>query len=261
MKLNHIDKGNEFDFGRTSDNYAKFRDIYPASMYQKLISFGIGQRGQKILDLGSGTAVLPINLSQTEAIFTATDISDNQIEYGKSLVKSKGISNIDFKVCSAEDTGFKNNSFDVVTAVQCFHYFDAEKAAKEIHRILKPNGFFCKIFMDWLPYEDEVIGEMENLVLKYNPDWNGKGFNQFEYSYPSWAKGKFDIDTIHSYNAVLEFSKEDWLGRVLTCRGVGASLNDEKIKEFEAEYREMLNKYPEPLKLKQQIHIEIYRRK
>ena len=261
MKLNHIDKGNDFDFGRTSDNYAKFRDIYPASMYQKLIRFGIGQRGQKILDLGSGTAVLPINLSQTGAVFTATDISKNQIEYGKSLVKSKGISNIDFNVCSAEDTGFENNSFDVVTAVQCFHYFDAEKAATEIHRILKPNGLFCKIFMDWLPYEDEVIGEMENLVLKYNPDWNGKGFNQFEYSYPSWAKGKFDIDTIHSYNAVLEFSKEDWLGRVLTCRGVGASLSGEKIKEFEAEYREMLNKYPEPLKLKHQIHIEIYRRK
>ena len=106
-----------------------------------------------------------------------------------------------------------------------------------------------------------MIGEMENLVLKYNPDWNGKGFNQFEYSYPSWAKGKFDIDTIHSYNAVLEFSKEDWLGRVLTCRGVGASLNVKKIKEFEAEYRELLNKYPEPLKLKHQIHIEIYRRK
>lgn len=261
MKLNHIDKGNEFDFGRTSGNYAKFRDIYPASLYQKLISFGIGQRGQKILDLGSGTAVLPINLSQTGAEFIATDISENQIEHGKSLVKSKGIGNINFKVCSAEDTGFENNSFDVVTAVQCFHYFDADKAAKEIHRILKPNGLFCKIFMDWLPYEDEVIGEMENLVLKYNPDWNGKGFKQFEYCYPSWAKGKFDIDTIHSFNTVLEFSKEDWLGRVLTCRGVGASLSKEMIKEFEAAYREMLNKYPDPLKLKHQIHIEIYRRK
>ena len=261
MKLNHIDKGNDFDFGRTSDNYAKFRDIYPASMYQKIISFGIGQRGQKILDLGSGTAVLPINLSHSGAEFTATDISENQIEYGKSLVKSKGIGNINFKVCSAEDTGFENNSFDVVTAVQCFQYFDTEKAAAEIHRVLKPNGLFCKIFMDWLPYEDEVIGEMENLVLKYNPDWSGKGFKQFEYRYPSWAIDRFDIDTIHSYNALIEFSKQDWLGRVLTCRGVGASLSDEKIKKFESEYRELLSKYPEPLKLKHQIHIEIYRRK
>lgn len=261
MKLDYIDKGNEFDFGRTSDNYSKYRDIYPESMYQKLIKFGIGQRGQKILDLGSGTAVLPVNLSSTGAHFTASDISENQIEYGKMLVKSKGIGNIDFKVCSAEETGFEDNSFDVVTAVQCFHYFNAEKASEEIHRILKQNGLFCKIFMDWLPYEDKIIGEMENLVLKYNPDWNGKGFTQFKYSYPEWAVDRFDIETIHSYNTVLEFSKEAWLGRVLTCRGVGASLSEDKIKEFEAEYSEMLKKYPEPLKLKHQIHIEIYRRK
>lgn len=259
MRLDHIDNGAEFDFSKTSNNYARFRDIYPDSMYQKLISFGIGQRDQKILDLGSGTAVLPINLSDTGAVFTATDISPEQIGFGRELVKSKGIKNIDFKVCSAEDTGFDDNSFDVVTAVQCFQYFNAEKAADEILRILKPNGKFCKIFMDWLPFEDDKIAEMEALVLKYNPGWNGKGFKSFEYSYPEWAGGRFEIETIHSYNTEIEFTKEAWLGRILTCRGVGASLDDIKLKEFEAEYRDILNKYDEPLKLKHQIHIEIYR--
>ena len=67
MKLENIDKGKEFDFGLTSDYYAKYRDIYPKSMYDKLISFGIGKVGQKILDLGSGTAVLPVNLAHTGA--------------------------------------------------------------------------------------------------------------------------------------------------------------------------------------------------
>lgn len=27
MKLDFIDNGNEFDFGRTSDDYAKYRDL------------------------------------------------------------------------------------------------------------------------------------------------------------------------------------------------------------------------------------------
>lgn len=259
MKLDYIDNGADFDFGRTSVNYSMYRDIYPDSMYQKLIGFGIGNSGQKILDLGSGTAVLPINLANTGAQFTATDISPKQIEYGKRLVKSKNINNISFKVCSAENTGFKNGSFDVVTAVQCFHYFDADKAAAEIKRVLKPNGRFCKIFMDWLPYEDDKIAEMESLVLKYNPKWSGKDFRYYEYSYPEWAKGRFEIETIHSYNANIEFTKQAWLGRILTCRGVGASLDDSRLKEFEAEYIEMLQKYPEPLILKHQIHIEIYR--
>ncbi|MBQ8133543.1 MAG: methyltransferase domain-containing protein [Clostridia bacterium] len=259
MKLNFIDNGNEFDFGRTSDDYAKYRDIYPKSMYDKLITFGIGKQGQKILDLGSGTAVLPINLYQTGAEFISTDISENQVLYGKQIVKAKGITNIKFEVCSAEETDFADNSFDVVTAVQCFQYFNADKATDEISRILKPNRLFCKIFMDWLPYEDEVIGEMENLVLKYSPDWNGKGFRKFKYIYPNWADGKFNIETIHSYDTVLEFSKEAWIGRIKSCRGVGASLSDKKIAEFETEYRELLKKYNEPLRLKHQIHIEIYK--
>lgn len=259
MKLDFIDKGNEFDFGRTSDYYARFRDIYPASMYDKLRSFGIGKSGQKILDLGSGTAVLPINMAQTGAEFTATDISENQIAYGKKLAEEKGIKNINFKVCSAEDTGFESDRFDAVTAIQCFHYFDAEKVSDEIRRVLNPNGIFCKIFMDWLPFEDEAIAEMESFVLKYNPAWNGCGFRKFNYAFPKWAKGKFELEHVESYNAVLEFSKEAWLGRIKSCRGVGASLSRDKINEFENEYRAILQKYSEPLRLKHQIHFEIYK--
>ncbi len=259
MKLNSIDKGNEFDFGKTSENYAKFRNIYPKSMYKKLISFGIGKSGQNILDLGSGTAVLPIDLSGTGAKFTASDISENQIAFGKKLAESKGIKNIGFKICPAENTGFADNSFDVVTAVQCFHYFNAEKAAKEIKRILKPEGVFCKVFMDWLPYEDKKIFEMEQLVLKYNPEWSGNGFKEFKYTFPGWAKGRFNIEKVCSYNEILEFKKEDWIGRIISCRGIGASLSEEKIKEFEKEYREVLQKYNEPLGLKHQIHIEVYK--
>lgn len=260
MKLNFIDKGKEFDFGRVSDDYSKYRDIYPKSMYDKLIEFGIGKQGQKILDLGSGTAVLPVNMYFTGAEFTATDISENQILYGKQIVKEKGLENIEFKVCSAENTGFADNSFDVVTAVQCFQYFDAEKAVTEIRRILKPNGLFCKIFMDWLPFEDEIIGEMEKLVLKYNPDWSGGGFEKFKYVYPKWADNGFCIETIHSYDTILNFSKEMWIGRIKSCRGVGASLSKDRIAAFENEYRTLLSKYDtDILHLKHQIHIEIYR--
>ena len=260
MKLDFIDNGNEFDFGRTSEDYAKFRDIYPKNMYDKLIVFGIGKKGQKILDLGSGTAVLPVNMYHTGAEFTATDISENQIEFGRKIAKERKLDNINFKVCSAENTGFEDNTFDVVTAVQCFQYFNADKATKEIRRVLKPDGLFCKIFMDWLPFEDEVIGEMENLVLKYSPDWNGYGFEKFRYSYPDWAENGFNIETIHSYDVGLEFSKEEWIGRIKSCRGVGASLSKERITEFENEYRKRLEKYDtDLLKLKHQIHIEIYK--
>ena len=259
MKLDYIDKGSEFDFGRTSADYARYRDIYPRSMYDKLIEFGIGREGQSILDLGSGTAILPVNMSGIGARFTATDISENQIALGKKLAAERGIDCIDFCVCPAEDTGLDSNSFDAVTAVQCFPYFDSERAADEILRVLKPGGLLCIIMMDWKPLEDDVIAEMEAIVKKYNPTWSGCGFDKYRYAYPEWAEGRFDIQTIHSYDAVLSFSREDWLGRVKSCRGVGASLPQDRIEAFENEYRELLSKHSEPLELKHQIHIEIYK--
>ena len=160
MRRFDIDQGNEFDFSHTSAQYARFRDIYPKSMYEKLIQFGIGKPEQRILDLGSGTAILPMNLYHTNAIFFSTDISEEQVRFGQKEAQRRGMDNIHFRVCPAENTGFDDNSFDVITAVQCFHYFDAERAAEEIRRVLKPSGLFCSIFMNWLPYQDEKIAEM-----------------------------------------------------------------------------------------------------
>ncbi|MBQ3264459.1 MAG: class I SAM-dependent methyltransferase [Ruminococcus sp.] len=259
MKLKRIDNNNAFDFGRTAENYAKFRDIYPGSMYDRLIGYGIGKEGQHILDLGSGTAVLPINLYRTGADFTATDIAENQVAYGKKLAAEKDMDRIAFKVCRAEDTGFADDSFDAVTAVQCFPYFDAEKAAAEIYRVLRPHGLFGKLLMDWLPKEDTVIAEMIETVRRYNPAWSEKGFSENEYRFPDWAKDRFTSQAVLSYDETLTFTKEAWLGRVLTCRGVSASLPPDKVARFEEEYRGILQKYDEPLLLKHRIHIELYR--
>ncbi|WP_316638081.1 class I SAM-dependent methyltransferase [uncultured Ruminococcus sp.] len=259
MKLSYIDNANDFDFGKTAENYARFRDIYPESMYEKLIERGIGKEGQQILDLGSGTAILPMNLYHTGAYFTATDIAENQITVGRELARQKGMERIAFKVCPAEDTGFDDHAFDAVTAVQCFPYFDADGAAAEIFRVLKPQGLFCKILMDWLPREDAVVAEMIALVQAYNPAWNPEGFREYDYHFPDWAQGRFDSEAVISYDEALAFTKEAWLGRALTCRGVGASLPPEKVREFEAEYRRILARYGEPLYLKHRIHIELYR--
>lgn len=259
MKLTGIDGNNDFDFGRTSEHYARYRDIYPQSMYDRLTALGIGKPDQQILDLGSGTAVLPVNLYHTGACFTATDIAENQIAAGRRLAADRGMERIGFKVCAAEDTGFEADRFDAVTAVQCFPYFDAEKAAAEIFRVLKPRGLFCKILMDWLPKEDAVIREMIETVLRYNPAWTPEGFSESACDFPLWARDRFAREAVIAYDEALVFTGEAWLGRVLTCRGVGASLAPEAIAAFEEEYRAVLAKYDDPLQLKHRIRIELYR--
>ena len=59
-----IDGGKAFDWGRTSEDYAKFRDIYPAAFYESIVERGFCIKEQRVLDLGTGTGVLPRNLYQ-----------------------------------------------------------------------------------------------------------------------------------------------------------------------------------------------------
>jgi len=257
LSISTIDNGNQFDFGRTSKEYSIYRDIYPENLYEKLLLFGIGLKGQNVLDLGTGTGIIPRHMYQFGASFVGTDISESQIN--EAIALSKGMK-IGYRVCPSEDTGFNDDSFDIVTACQCFHYFDTSKFIPELRRILKPKGKFCKIFMEWLPYEDEIVSAMEKLVLKYNPNWTGGGFKQLEFKTPEWSRNCFEIETIHTYREFLPFTIDSWCGRIRTCRGIGASLSPSEINEFDKEHRALLAGYTEDtLNIKHEIQIEIYR--
>ncbi len=117
----NIDGGKGFDWGLASADYAKYRDIYPDEFYKRIVDLGYCKNGQSVLDLGTGTGVLPRNMYKYGAKFVGTDISENQIKYAKKL--SEGL-DIDYIVSSAERLAFPKESFDVVTACQCFMYFD-----------------------------------------------------------------------------------------------------------------------------------------
>lgn len=86
-----IDSGKSFDWGKTSEDYAKYRDIYPDEFYRKISELGLCVNGQSVLDLGTGTGVLPRNMYSYGAKWTGTDISENQITQAKRL--SEGMNN------------------------------------------------------------------------------------------------------------------------------------------------------------------------
>ncbi len=79
----NIDNGKSFDWGRASSDYAKYRDIYPEEFYNKLAGLSLGIKGQKVLDLGTGTGVLPRNMYKYGAEWTGADISENQVAYAR----------------------------------------------------------------------------------------------------------------------------------------------------------------------------------
>lgn len=240
ITLKHIDKGRKFDWGRTSTEYAKFRDIYPEEFYEKLLELELGTQGQKVLDLGTGTGVIPRNMYRFGAHYTGVDIAENQIKMAIELSKHAGM-DINYLVSPSEEIEFPENSFDVIQACQCFMYFDKKILLPKIRTMLKPGGKFAVLFMAWLPEESEIAKASEDLVLKYNPDWTGKGYKRPELKTPKWTEELFKVKSYINFDVNLRFSHESWNGRIVACRGIGASsLNREKVAQFEEEHKAML---------------------
>lgn len=235
----NIDAGKGFDWGRTSEDYAKYRDIYPQEFYQSIIERGLCIKGQSVLDVGTGTGVLPRNLYRYGAVWTGTDISEEQIEQAKKLSEDK---NITYQVSATEHISFPENSFDVITACQCFWYFKPEQTAPEFSRMLKPGGRLLVLYMAWLPFEDPIAGASEELILKYSPKWSGARETMHPIAIPEYYNQYFELVDHEEYQLPVHFTKEKWHGRVKACRGIGASLNPKEIAQWEKEHRMLLDR-------------------
>ena len=205
----NIDGGKAFDWGKTSKDYAKYRDIYPQEFYNKITERKLCVDGQAILDIGTGTGVLPRNMYRYGAKWIGTDISEKQIE--QAVLLSKGL-NIDYYAMPAENLQFPDNSFDVITACQCFWYFDHERIMPQIYR-----------------------------MLKYSPDWSGAGETIHPIFIPECYKERFELVYHEEYSINVHFSRKSWNGRMKACRGIGASLSKDEINAWEQEHMKLLS--------------------
>ena len=260
IKDNRIDAGKAFDWGRTSEYYARYRDIYPDEFYRKIADRGLCIEGQKVLDLGTGTGVLPRNMYKYGAEWTGTDISPEQIEQAKRLASEAGM-NIDFKAVPAEKIDYPADSFDVITACQCFWYFDHVKVAPELHRLLRKDGKLVILYMAWLPFEDEIAGRSEELIHKFNPDWTGGGETKHPIHIPDVMYDYFNMEEHEEYDLNVPFTRETWHGRMIACRGVGASLSPEELARWDAEHRKLLEAVPDRFNVLHYAAISVLKRK
>lgn len=148
--------------------------------------------------------------------------------------------NIDYYPLSAENINFPAESFDVITACQCFWYFNHESSVSKFYEMLKPDGRILVLYMAWLPYEDKIAEASEKLVLKYSPKWSGAGETMHPISIPDCYNEKFELVYHEEYPLYVHFTREGWNGRMKACRGIGASLTEKEIAGWEEEHKKLL---------------------
>lgn len=206
-----------------------------------LKALGIGIEGQRILDLGTGTGVLARQFARQGSAVQGIDISAEQIAMAKRLACEEGLS-AEFSVHPSETLPWTEPTFDVVTANQCWLYFDKEKVIQELRRVLRPGGVLVTSHFSWLPRCDEIARGSEQLVLKFNPAWSAADWSGTIPTCPKWAEADFDVKAMFFYDEPIPFTREGWCGRIRACRGVGATLSTSEVEAFDAAHRELISR-------------------
>jgi demethylmenaquinone methyltransferase/2-methoxy-6-polyprenyl-1,4-benzoquinol methylase len=97
------------------------------------------QKGERILDLGAGTASSSASLAAGGADVVAADFSPGMLEEGRR--RHGGIPNLGFVQADAMALPFGDDEFDAVTmSYSLRNVQDPKKALAELFRVTKPGG-------------------------------------------------------------------------------------------------------------------------
>jgi ubiquinone/menaquinone biosynthesis C-methylase UbiE len=122
-------------FSRNSDQYAKHRPQYPDELFNYLSDLSPSRASAWDCATGNGQAA--VSLAKHFERVEATDLSAEQLAHATPHPK------VQYSIAPAEQTPFRDQSFDLVTVATAVHWFDQEKFHREVGRVLKPNGILA----------------------------------------------------------------------------------------------------------------------
>ena len=229
------------DFSRTASDYARHRAGFPVQLLDRLAALGLARAGARVVDLGTGTGSLARLFAQRGCEVTGVDIAAALLEQARQLDRAAGVE-VAYVEAPAEVTGLPDSSFDVVSAGQCWHWFDRPAAAREVARLLVDGGSVVIAHFDWLPIPGNVVAATEQIILRYTPSWplaDRAGL------YPQWlvdlqSAGFTGIETF-SFDTIVPYTHEAWVGRVRASAPIAGTLDADGVQACSKELTAMLS--------------------
>jgi ubiquinone/menaquinone biosynthesis C-methylase UbiE len=150
-------------------NYVRYRPTYPIVVIEALNQH-IGLTPDKVIaDIGSGTGISTELFLKNGNMVYAVEPNEAMREAAEAqLAHDPRFHSI---AATAEDTTLPDDSIDVVTAGQAFHWFDQEQAKEEFRRILRPDGWVVLFWNDRKTDTTPFLRAYEQLLLDYGTDY------------------------------------------------------------------------------------------
>lgn len=194
--------------------------------------------GEHILDLGTGPGEPAMAMAQSvghTGHVTGVDLSENMVTIARRVAQARGLKNVDFEVMDCGALTFPEAKFDAATCSFGFQIFtNPERAAQEMHRVLKPQGRICVGVWstgDKVPFLDAIIAPM---LENAEPDEDGYIPTPYETGGPGEmvafleAAGFVEGREERVHHSVKFDSPEDYLKALLKATPIGHSLSEEE---------------------------------
>ena len=148
-------------FSDRAEDYAKYRPSYPSKTIDCILE-GLGKSSQLIAaDIGAGTGI-------SARLLADRGVGVKAIEPNAAMRQAATPHTlVQFEDGNAENSKLKDNSVDLVTCFQSFHWFNPEPTLIEFARILKPKGKIALIWNDRdINGEDEFTSQHGKIITQ-----------------------------------------------------------------------------------------------
>ncbi len=147
-------------FNLGAESYEKGRPDYAEEAVRHIVRvLGISS-SSTVVDLAAGTGKFTRHLVKTEGRVVAVEpVAGMRCGFLRALPTCDLVGGL------AESIPLRDSSVDAVVAAQASHWFDGEKALKEIDRVLRPRGGLGLVwnvrdeYVDWVAEVGEIVNE------------------------------------------------------------------------------------------------------
>ena len=223
------------------DDVARNLDLYS----DRLLHHAAVRPTVRVLDVASGLGEPAFTMAKSARSVLGIDLSERMVERSNALAKSRGATNVEFRVMDAEDLDLPGSSFDVATCRFGLQIVtDPDKTVAEVLRVLKPGGRFAATV--WGPGErcPAIHVIIEPMLKHAEPDETGYIPTPYEMGGPGelvavMKKAGFASATEERFTRDWTFANEDaWYRGVLQGTPIGHSLREEEKDVQEQVLRE-----------------------
>ena len=229
-----MDHRNRFD-GK-GEIYAKARPKYAAALFDYLKNVLNVPFDSVFADIGSGTGIFTEQLlGCCRKVYAVEPNADMRRKAEEKLSHIESFISVDG---SDADTKLPDESVDFVTAVQAFHWFDAEAFGKECRRILRPGGKVMIIynFRDPNAACTKALAELRH---KYNPEFQGFSNGINDEKCKAFFMGEC---TVFRADNTQFYDRQGYIDRVLSS-SYSTGESDERYSEYLTEIGRIFNSF------------------